>query len=115
MAKNYTQRGEMFSHTATAPVKSGQVVVVEALIGVAATDAEVGERVELSTEGVFSLPAVTEEIKAGVKVYWAAAGDPVGGTAGSGAATATATGNTLAGTAWATKPAGQGQVLVKLG
>lgn len=115
MAKNYIQEGNIFSHVATEPLVSGQVVLVESLLGVCMSDAAAGEGVEIATEGVFSLPASTEEIKAGAKVYWAAAGDPVGGPAGSGAATATETGNTYAGLAWATKSAGVGQVLVKIG
>ncbi len=89
--------------------------MVEALVGVALIDAEAGGTATLGVTGVYSLPADTAEIKAGTKVYWAATGNPVGGPAGTGAATATEGSNAYAGIAWATKPAGQGQVLVKLG
>jgi predicted RecA/RadA family phage recombinase len=64
--------------------------------------------------GVWDLPAATEAIGQGEDVYWDADGDPVGGTAGSGACTATSTDNTLIGKAMVAKASGGALVRVKL-
>ena len=53
----------------------------------------------LATMGIFDVAKASEEIASGAEVYWDRDGTPVGGTAGSGAATTTATGNTYMGTA----------------
>ena len=49
-------------------VKSGDVVVVGALAGIAAYDAAAGAEVETQLEGVFDLPKGNEAIGAGAKV-----------------------------------------------
>lgn len=114
MAKNYIQKGDVIPFTATAAKTSGQVVVVGSLVGVSMTDVANGSTGELAIEGVFDIPAATAAISVGAAVYWDADGDPVGGTAGTGAATATATDNTLMGYAIAAKAAAAGTVRVKL-
>ncbi|MBK3734954.1 DUF2190 family protein [Azospirillum brasilense] len=58
--KNFVQPG----HTITVPAPSGGVssgdgVIVGALFGVAATDAAAGAPLNISTEGVFTLPKGT--------------------------------------------------------
>jgi hypothetical protein len=58
---------------------------------------------------------ITGAIAVGNDVYWAAAGDPVGGTAGTGAATTTAAGNTLMGKCVAAAASGDETVDVDLG
>ena len=69
--KNYVQEGKTLTVTAPGAVVSGQYVVVGAIRGVAAFDAAQGERLEVVTEGVFSLPKATaEDIAAGDVVYW---------------------------------------------
>ena len=115
MAKNYIQEGRVIPFTAGADVDSGQVVVVGSLVGVSMNDVANGAVGQLAVEGVYDIPAATAAITAGAAVYWDADGDPVGGTEDSGAATATATDNTLMGYALATKGAGGGTVRVKLG
>jgi predicted RecA/RadA family phage recombinase len=75
---------------APAAVKSGDVVVVGALVGIAQYDAVEGGEVETMVEGVHELPKGNAAITAGAKAYWDAANK---------VCTATATGNTLLGAA----------------
>ncbi|MBW1712589.1 MAG: DUF2190 family protein [Deltaproteobacteria bacterium] len=114
MAKNYREKGEVMTITAGADLSSGQPVIVGDMAVVALVDIANGETGAAAAEGVFELPAATAAIDQGVKVYWDADGDPVGGEAGSGACTATATDNDLLGIAWEAKAAGGATVLVKL-
>jgi len=114
MAKNYVQEGKTIPYVASGAKASGQVVVIGSIVGISMTDVANTKTGQLAVEGVWDIPAATAEITAGAAVYWDADGNPVGGTAGTGAATATATDNTLAGYALATKAAGGGTVRVKL-
>lgn len=115
MAKNYVQEGQVIPFTASGAKTSGQVVVVGSIVGIAMGDVANGAAGQLAIEGVFDVPAATAEITVGAAVYWDADGNPVGGMAGSGAATATDTANTLMGHAIAAKAAAGGTVRVKLG
>jgi predicted RecA/RadA family phage recombinase len=115
MAKNFIQEGKVISFTASGAKTSGQVVVVGSLVGVCLADVANTAEGELALEGVFEVPAATAAISVGAAVYWDADGDPVGGTEGSGAATATSTDNTLMGHAIEAKGATVGTVKVKLG
>lgn len=112
MAKNYVMKGDVIPFTAGAATTSGQVVVVGSIVGVALGDVANGAVGQLAIKGVFTIPAATAEITVGAAVYWDAGGDPVGGTAGSGAATATSSGNTLIGYAIAGKAAAGASVNV---
>jgi predicted RecA/RadA family phage recombinase len=114
MATTFVQNGNTIDHVATAAISSGDVVVIGSLVGVAKTDAAIGDTVAVAIEGVWEIPAATAAITLGAAVYWDVDGDPVGGTAGSGAATATATDNTQMGYAIEAKDAGVATVLVKL-
>jgi predicted RecA/RadA family phage recombinase len=114
MAKNYIQEGKVIPFTASGAKTSGQVVVVGSIVGVAAGDVANGAAGELIVKGVVEIPAATAEITVGAAVYWDADGDPVGGTAGSGAATATATDNTLIGYSIAAKAAAGAKIKVLL-
>lgn len=114
MAKNYIQDGNIIDFTAGAATVSGQVVVVGSIVGIAAADVANGNVGPLIVNGVVEIPAATAEITVGAPVYWDADGDPVGGTADSGAATATATDNTLVGYAIAAKAAAGATVKVLL-
>ncbi|GAB6113420.1 DUF2190 family protein [Desulfomicrobium salsuginis] len=115
MATNYVQDGKVISFTASADIESGQVVVVGSLVGISLAGVASGSTGQLAVEGVFDVPAAAAAITAGAPVYWDADGDPYGGTAGSGAATATATDNTLMGHAIAAKGLNGSAVRVKLG
>ncbi|KAA0677779.1 DUF2190 family protein [Roseomonas genomospecies 6] len=89
--KNFIQAGTVVSVTAPATVTSGSLVKVGALFGVAVTDAASGAAVEISTEGVYTLPKVTTDtIAIGDKLYWDDTAKLV---------TKTATNNTLIGVA----------------
>lgn len=69
--KNYVQEGNTITVTAAAAITSGQLVVVGAINGVAASDAASGADVEVTVEGVFELPKVTTDVIAqGDKLYW---------------------------------------------
>lgn len=114
MQAQYLQPGELIDYTPGSAVDAGDVVVLGTLVCVAPRDIAAGALGQLATTGVHRLPKVTGAISAGALVYWAAAGNPVGGTAGSGAATTTATSNTLAGKAVAAAASGDATVDVLL-
>ncbi len=103
--KNFKQHGDMITIIATAAIASGALVRANSLIGVAATDAAIGEEVELKTTGVFDLPKTSAQA-------WAV-GNPIYMIAGSGLLTNVAgTGNYLVGvaTAVADNPSATGSV-----
>ena len=54
--QNYVQEGTVLTVIAPAAVKSGDLVQTGVIVGVAACDAEVGDRLELRVEGVFEVP-----------------------------------------------------------
>ena len=116
MANNHVQEGKKMNWTngGAAAVVSGQAVVVGTLVGVAETGIAVGEVGVLVVAEVWSLPKATEAITQGAKLYWDANGNPVGGVAGSGCLTATATDNTYAGVAFAPAASGDATVDIKL-
>ncbi|TWT40505.1 hypothetical protein RAS1_42170 [Phycisphaerae bacterium RAS1] len=78
-------------------VAAGKIVVQNSVAGFATQPIADGVLGGLDTEGAFRVVKVNGAINAGAAVYWAAAGNPQGGVAGSGAATTTATGNTFLG------------------
>ncbi|MBU1247413.1 MAG: DUF2190 family protein [Proteobacteria bacterium] len=114
--KNLIQRGKQMTWTNStgSDVSSGQVVVVGGVVCVASTDIADGETGELATEEVYDLSKATGAITQGASLYWDADGDPVGGTAGSGALTTTSTDNTYAGKAWAAAASGDLLVNIKI-
>jgi len=90
--------GNVVSYTAAAAVSIGDVIVQGNLVGIANHDAATGETVALDVTGVFTVPKDNSNLSSvGSPVYWDADGNPVDGEVGSGAFTATATGNTFAG------------------
>lgn len=102
--RNYIQPGKTVTVPAPADVKSGELVVVGSLFGVAEFSAAEGDPIEIATEGVFELPK--EQAQAwtvGAKVYYIAA-DKVLTTA--------AAGNTFIGhaTEAVANPSGSGAV-----
>jgi predicted RecA/RadA family phage recombinase len=61
--RNYVQPGE-YGLTVTAPgggVTSGQVVIIGAIVGIAATTQSAGAPVELATEGIYDLAKVAAD------------------------------------------------------
>ncbi|MDG9791977.1 DUF2190 family protein [Brucella anthropi] len=87
--KNYIQPGDNVTVPAPADVKSGDLVVVGDLFGVAQFSAKAGDDVEIATKGVFGLPKVSAQAwSVGAKVYYVAADKNI---------STTATGNTFIG------------------
>lgn len=94
--------GGTIDHTPVTVILVGDVVVVgNNLIGIAERPIAANELGALATEGVFNFVKDTSDVSEGDSLYWDANGNPVGGTAGSGAATLTATGNKYLGPALA--------------
>lgn len=83
----YRQRGETIPYTPNAAVTAGQVIVLASRILIAKLAIEANKQGDLSTKGRFSVPKVTGAITGGARLYWDVDGDPVGGTAGTGAFT----------------------------
>lgn len=108
--KNQIEEGKTIRYTVgDTSVKSGEVVVVGDMVGVAVTDGETGEDIALNVMGVYELPKGTGAIDQGKKVYVA-----VDAEAGTKNIVATATGNTFAGHSWAKAAAGDSTIAVKL-
>src|SRR4051812_29948107 len=71
IVKNYITEGNVVTLPAPAPgVKSGDVVVVGVLIGIAAYDAVQDAPVETKLSGVFELPKAAEALHPGDPGYW---------------------------------------------
>lgn len=109
--------GDAIDYTeASADKTAGDVVVTNCGIpGVVINDIDYSEQPVGANriEGVFDFPQSAEIITIGQDVYWDADGSPYGGTASSGAATATAEGNEYLGICLATTTATTTYVRVK--
>lgn len=70
MAKNLKALGEVYDWPATQTTASGDLVVMEDTVGVALTDAAVGDTIAVRVEGVFELPKAAGAIAQGQAVYW---------------------------------------------
>lgn len=69
--KNFIQTGSYITVPAPADVKSGDLVFVGALFGVADVDAVSGASVVLCTEGVYTLPKASAQAwTVGAAIYW---------------------------------------------
>jgi len=106
--------GKAIDYTPGSDVTAGDVVVQNNLVGIAKLDIAADALGALAVEGVFDVAKAAVEIEAGKPVYWDADGNPVGGTAGSGAATTTEDGNIQAGFAVADAADTDETVRVKL-
>lgn len=105
MAKNYVQDGNTVHFTATANVKSGDVVMLENLVAVSVSDVAQNETGVGLTTGVFTVKAkAADDIKQGAIVYWSAADG----------ATTTAGSNKRLGVAWRASGASVDTVDVKI-
>lgn len=105
MAQDFQARfhaaGGMIDHTPGTAVAAGEVVVIGSMVAIAKNPIAANALGALATSGIFWGVKVNGAITAGDALYWDADGDPQGGTAGSGAFTTTASGNTYAGPALA--------------
>jgi predicted RecA/RadA family phage recombinase len=99
MANNHIQRGDNIEVTAPTPVISGQIVNIGKILGVALTDAPVGQPFPLALTGVWLLPKVVgSPIAQGAALYWDT-------SAAAFTATGTPATGDISGIAWATAPA----------
>lgn len=88
--------GRTIDHTPGTAVAVGAVVEIgDGLIGIAERPIAANQLGALAVEGVFNLAKDNSIVAAGAALYWDSDGNPVGGTAGSGAATTTVAGNKL--------------------
>jgi predicted RecA/RadA family phage recombinase len=102
MAKNFIQEGKVLDVTVPSDVKSGGLVVILALVGVALTDISKDDTGSVQVEGVFGLPTKVS-FNVGEKIF----------VDNAGLLTKTATNNTIVGI---TTQATTGEmVAVKLG
>ena len=84
----YRQIGDTIDYTPDSAVTAGDVVVFGTnLITIAPCDIAANEKRAVATRGVFNVPKDSSNVTAGMPAYWDADGDPVGGTAGTGAFT----------------------------
>jgi predicted RecA/RadA family phage recombinase len=93
----FWNEGNSIDYTPGSAVSAGDVVVQGALVGVAKLDIAANRLGALAVRGVFKVVKAAVVHTAGQAAYWDADGDPVGGTAGTGAVTNVATGNTFMG------------------
>lgn len=91
--------GDAIDYTPGSAVTAGDVVLVGTIPMIAISDIEASVQGSLATSGVWKVPMANGALSAGDAVYWDADGSPNSGTASSGAATGTATGNNLMGAA----------------
>ncbi len=106
--------GGSVDYTPSTDKTAGNVVIQGNLVGVVLNDIPADRLGALRIVGVVDVVKETGEITAGADVYWHPTGDPVGGTADSGAATATETGATFMGHAVTTAASGDTTVRVVL-
>ena len=95
MATNFIQLGEVLHYVAQAgdDIKSGDLVAVNDVVGVAITDGIEGELLAVSVQGVYEVPvpAASGNIAQGKTVYYDATAKEI---------TLTATSNLFIGWAW---------------
>lgn len=69
--KNYVQKGDNITVTATTAATSGEGVLIGNLFGIAAGTVEVGDLLDLATTGVFRMAKVnTDAFSVGAPVYF---------------------------------------------
>ena len=103
--KNYIQKGDVITVTASADITGGSMVKVGDLIGIAVTDIANGAKGEVKLTGVFEVGKESDDIAIGAKLYYKAA---------TGTVTTTATSNTFAGYAFAAAGTAAATVQLKL-
>ena len=87
--KNFIQPGNTVTVTLTAAASSGDVVIVNNLVGIAATDGANGDDIEIQVTGVFELPKTSANTPGQFALaYW---------DTSAGEVTTTSTDNTLIG------------------
>lgn len=106
--------GDAIDYTPGSAVTAGDVVLVGTIPMIASVDIAANALGSLNTDGVWKVPKVTGALSAGDAIYWDVDGDPDGGTAGTGAASGTASVGHLMGYATIAAASGDDYVYVKL-
>lgn len=116
MALNHIQPGKTidYANGSGVDIASGDPVLIGKLLGVALVDIPDGSSGAVALEEVWELPKATGAITVGAQLYWDADGNPVGGTTGAGALTATSTDNVACGKAFASAAEAVATVQIKL-
>ena len=111
----FLQAPGTIDHTPASELAAGAVVVVGNIIGITKTIIPANEMGTINVEGQFRVVKKTGSVAKGDILYWDVDGDPVGGTAGSGAAsTVRASGDKVLGHAVAAAGANDETVDVEL-
>lgn len=97
MQAKFLQEGHEVDYTPSSDVAAGQVIVVNGHVRIARRPIPANTLGALATCGLFDVAKDSSNISDGNALYWDADGDPVGGTAGTGALTTTASGNSFFG------------------
>ena len=66
----FRRQGENLDYVCTEDVVRGDIIVINDVIGIAATSTSTGDLIAVYMEGVFALPKGEEELKQGQKVYY---------------------------------------------
>lgn len=93
----FLQAGGVIDHTPSGALDAGEVVVQNALVGVTREAIAASVAGTLIVAGIVEMVKITGTIAVGIALYWDTTGDPLGGSAGTGAATATSGGNSFVG------------------
>ncbi len=104
--------GNIIDHTPAGNIAAGEVVIQSNVVGFAARAILATVLGSLQIAGVVDFVHIADVLAIGAAAYWDAAGNPYGGTPGSGAATATSGGNTFIG--WVVVAAGNTDALVRV-
>lgn len=109
------QAGQIIPDPTTTTRLPGDVYVLGSIpLIVCAVDPNLTGKNSLDSDAIWDVPKDTSTFTAGDAVYWNATGNPVTGTAGTGCATSTASGNNLMGFATADAATGVYYVRTKL-
>lgn len=106
----YRQDDRTLDYTPGSAVLAGTVVVRGNMVTIVPVDIGASDKGSEAIEGVWNVPKDNSDVADGDLLYWNATGDPVSGTAGSGAFTKTGGANKLAGVALEAAGTGVGDV-----
>lgn len=105
-----TSPAETIPYTPGSDVVAGTIIVIGNIVTIADVDIAANVKGAVRTRGNFNVPKDNSDVSIGDTLYWNATGDPVGGTAGSGAFTKTVGSNKIGGTALEAAGTGVGDV-----
>jgi predicted RecA/RadA family phage recombinase len=87
MQAKFYKRGDVIPHTFSADTTGGSLVqVADGRCGLVNADVADGESADVQVDGIIDVIKDSSDISAGDVILWDADGDPVGGTADTGAA-----------------------------